>query len=171
MAIGRKRLDQVHGVDESLIKRAREAFAGQRRRCYYKNNPRYSTYGAKGIRVSYTWQEFLEWYILEMPKVNFTDPVIGRIDHSKNYSFDNIEIQSKVSNSSEAINRNGNPGRLRRKKVNIYKWPSMDHVWTAESITAAAFKTKTSVSNVSLICRGGGKKNSRQVKGFTFRFA
>lgn len=45
------------------------------------------------------------------------DPVVGRIDHAKNYSFDNIEILERTDNSSERVSRCGQPNPKDKKTL------------------------------------------------------
>lgn len=98
-----------------LEKRAYAIFYGQKARCYSRNNPSYRDYGAKGIRVENTVREFIPWWIGEFQKQPWVIPSVGRIDHSKNYSFDNVRMEEKAANIRERNERLGNP--TRRKAV------------------------------------------------------
>ncbi len=93
---------------QEIIKKAKTVYKGQRRRCQHPRAKSYVNYGAKGISVEYTMQQFVDWYVakvLENP-IPLRDICCGRIDHSKNYSLDNIQIESKFMSISESANRN-----------------------------------------------------------------
>lgn len=49
----------------------------------------------------YTIREYIAWWLDETAKKKVKDPTCGRIDHSRGYSWDNIEIQSRSENSRE----------------------------------------------------------------------
>ena len=78
----------------------------QRQRCNNPKNDDYKNYGAKGIKVEYSSREFIGWWLESIKNIKVKKPVCGRIDHSRNYSLDNIEIQSASENSKEARKRN-----------------------------------------------------------------
>lgn len=91
---------------------ARKAYTSwndQRIRCYNKKNKDYCRYGAKGIRVLYSSREFITWYLKEITKIDLTDPVVSRVDHSKSYTLDNISLEERSENSKEVCNRLGPP--------------------------------------------------------------
>jgi hypothetical protein len=89
------------------IKRPYYAFFNQKSRCGNPSNGRYKTYGGKGIKVEYSLEELIDWYINESNGESFLDPTIGRINHNKNYSLDNIQIQERIENSQERQKRCG----------------------------------------------------------------
>lgn len=75
-----------------LVLKAYQSYKNQKPRCSNKNVRSFRDYGAKKIKVEYSCREFIAWYLRELKKKTYKDPVIGRIDHSKNYDFDNIMI-------------------------------------------------------------------------------
>lgn len=92
------------------VRRALYVYRGQLLRCNNVNAPNYKWYGAKGISVEYTAREFIGWYLVKIKKYKKTTrPSVGRIDHSKNYSLENIELISSAENCKETITRNGPP--------------------------------------------------------------
>jgi hypothetical protein len=99
-----------------IFQKAYQIFHAQKKRCYNKNSPRYKHYGAKGIKVVYSQDKFLSWYVANYPKKKGNWHV-GRKDHSKNYTFSNIEFQLAGDNTSERNARWGNPCRTHRKVV------------------------------------------------------
>ena len=101
------------------IKKVYHTQYGQISRCYYKKCKSYKDYGAKGIRVEYTVREFIGWYLENIKGKKFKKRHVGRIDHSKNYSLDNIELQEASDNVKERNNRLGNPGKTHRKVIAI----------------------------------------------------
>jgi len=88
------------------VKKAYSSYKNQKIRCENKSVRPYRDYGKKGIRVEYTVREFVGWYLENIKKFKGQDPVVGRIDHARNYSLDNIEIVSRSENSKEATERN-----------------------------------------------------------------
>lgn len=102
-----------------IPKKAYNSYNHQKKRCYSKTNKAYLNYGAKGIKVEYSVREFIAWFLKEYKKFNKNIPLkfldIGRIDHSKNYSFDNIRLESRSENTKERNNRLGNP--INKRKV------------------------------------------------------
>ena len=75
---------------------AYEAFCGQRARSKKAGLPK-PTYSAK---------EFIGWWLECLKTFKGTVPTCGRKDHSKGYSWDNIEMQDMADNSREGIVRN-----------------------------------------------------------------
>lgn len=92
------------------FKRAYDVYTGQLERCNNKNSKTYKWYGAKGIKVNYARQEFIDWYIEALKSFKYhgkARPSVGRIDHSKHYSLDNICMESVSSNAKERFYRCG----------------------------------------------------------------
>lgn len=92
----------------SVVKKARALYSGQQKRCSDPACNIYKYYGGKGIRVEYTLNEFYYWFTDKVKNLEngiFDQISIGRIDHSKNYSFDNIEIQTRLENIMEMHER------------------------------------------------------------------
>lgn len=85
------------------------SFLSQKARCYNKNDPAFKNYGKKGITVEYGPREFIGWWLFNLKTKDWKIPTVGRIDHSKSYCFDNIEMQEKSDNSIERISRLGSP--------------------------------------------------------------
>lgn len=65
--------------------------------------------------VTYTRKEFINWWLQHINKKDWVCASCGRIDHSKGYSFDNIEMQELSDNVKERNARLGNPGKSHRK--------------------------------------------------------
>ncbi len=93
---------------KEIRKKARSCYANQRTRCYNPNSSTYRFYGPKNIEVEYTRESFYYWFEAEVIRLGISDlrPLsIGRIDHEKSYSFDNIKIETRSENSKERIRR------------------------------------------------------------------
>jgi len=103
------------------LKHAYYSHGSQMQRCYNKNNPRYKSYGAKGIKVEYTRRQLIQWVKENVKNLNDPNFVIGRIDHEKNYNFKNIRIETKHFSSKERVERLGSPSKYIRKKMLIMK--------------------------------------------------
>lgn len=152
--------------DKQILKKAHASFHGQRGRCYNEKNPKFKTYGAKGIRVEYSKPEFMEWYLREYKSFNGEDPTIGRIDHSGNYSFENIRFESLYDNSMERIERVGTT--VPRKRVFIIDFETGEKLMLATSMIEAGRLAETNPNHIPKYCNGQWKKTS---KGFTFAWA
>lgn len=100
--MGSLNIDTMTDVEAQGYRR----WKNQRDRCQNKNNLSYKYYGAKGVKVEYSSREFISWWVSESVKENYIEPTCGRINHDKNYSFDNIKIQEKAANSAETWTRN-----------------------------------------------------------------
>lgn len=93
-------------------------WSAQIARCNNSKHKRFKTYGAKGIRVEYTAKEFIGWFQEAIKNCPFKEPHVGRIDHSKNYSFDNIELQTARDNALEVHARyGGTNAKLNKQKA------------------------------------------------------
>lgn len=101
-------------------KKAFSTWTNQVNRCYRPNSVGYNHYGGKGIKVTYSAREFIGWYLEKISYFFGDKPQVGRIDHEKNYCFENIEIISKSENSREMLFRTGNkPNKARQKCVKV----------------------------------------------------
>lgn len=102
-------------------KKAYKSWKDQRSRCNNSKDPRYYCYGAKGIKSEYSSREFITWFEKEYNKKNtWKRAQCGRIDHSKNYSFDNIELIECSDNVKERNIRCGNPEEsIKIKAINV----------------------------------------------------
>lgn len=72
-------------------------------RCYNKNNPRYTTYGGRGITLCDEWKSidnFVEWSLSHGYKDGLT---IDRIDNDRGYSPDNCQWITRSENSKKRI--------------------------------------------------------------------
>lgn len=65
--------------------------------------------------VDYKFREFCYWFVKNLKRKSWVYPNVGRLDHSKGYSFPNIEMQEQVANIQERNLRLGNPGKSHRK--------------------------------------------------------
>lgn len=65
--------------------------------------------------VAYALSDFTLWYLKNISQKEWVRPHVGRIDHSKGYSFLNIVMQEQADNNRERNNRRGNPGRMHRR--------------------------------------------------------
>lgn len=95
----------------------------QRTRCNYKKHKSYKTYGGRGLVVSYSTKEFIGWFLentKHIPDNELTSWHVGRIDHNKGYSFENIIMQTAKENLNE-VHLNGGSGAPRKKVYFIDK--------------------------------------------------
>ena len=90
----------------TIKRKAVATYNNQRIRCYCKSHKSYKSYGAKGIRVEYTFGEFFRWFVDNWSHYcTLLYPSIGRIDHSKGYSLDNIQAIERNENTAERNRR------------------------------------------------------------------
>ncbi len=76
-------------------------------RCFNPKDASYIFYGAKGIKVLFNSRDFIGWWLYWIDRIDF-DPslaVVSRIDHSKDYCFSNIKLESNSDNSKECAYR------------------------------------------------------------------
>lgn len=137
---------------------AYSSFHHQKQRCYNKHNIRYKNYGGKGVTVEYSVREFIGWYLENIIKFKGINPTVGRIDHARNYSFDNIEIQSKSDNSKERYDRLGSP--IKESGVMAL----IDGVvYCFSSVKSAYYFTKVNIKNIYRICNGDCLKSKTNI--------
>jgi hypothetical protein len=65
--------------------------------------------------VLYTSRQFIFWYLKEYRKKRWVRAHVGRRDHSKPYSFDNVDMIEQAENNRERNARCGNPGKMHKK--------------------------------------------------------
>ncbi len=142
------------------------SYCGQKSRCNNKNSPAYSGYGAKGVKVEYSPRDFISWWLEEMKYFNGKTPSVGRVDHSKNYSFENIEMVDRVENVKERNTRVGNPHP--KKAIIMLSYPDMTELRRFESTIDVQKYTGVSRGSISRFCKGI-RISTRA--GYTFRYA
>ncbi len=91
-------------------KKAYDAYSNQIYRCQNPKRPDYVYYGAKGIKVLYERRDFMGWYLWQLSHHHYDDPSVGRLDHSGNYCFENIEMVEFNENRRERYYRAGRMG-------------------------------------------------------------
>lgn len=126
--------------------RAYGIWNSQRQRCHNPKDHAYKYYGAKGIRVEYEVRDFIGWWIASYLVVKPKSPSVGRIDHSKNYSFDNIEMVEHADNAREMYHRTG--GNITVASTPVVLFNDEECHAFSTNIYAAKFAGVTS----SLIC-------------------
>lgn len=143
-------------------KRAYWTFYRQKKRCENPSCKDFVSYGKKGISVEYSVREFMHWYLQQIKFARKDQRDVGRIDHSKNYSIDNIRFESKSENTKERNCRLGNP----RKKRSVVVVDSKNNIIEKyESTALAAIKHKIHQATVSSRCKTKYTKN-----GITFKY-
>jgi hypothetical protein len=93
--------------------------------------------------------EFKEWILKQIPNFETLKGLsIGRIDHDKNYSLSNIEIQTLVDNAKERISRCGNPMNLKEYEITILDFKTRKVIGLAKSTRDAAKLTGCTKSSI-----------------------
>jgi hypothetical protein len=155
--------------ENRLARKAKTAINHQRARCYNPDHSYYKYYGAKGIRVEYDTRTFMGWYIENIQKFKGNNPTVGRIDHSKSYTLDNIEFQSREENSSESLNRN-NSFKVNSKPIYIVDVISNKCIAKADSLIHASELTGMSVTTVSRHINGHPSKDHAERYYFSDKY-
>lgn len=163
-------LDPNKGTPE--VRKALRAYYNQVNRCTQKTNKRFKNYGAKGIRVEYGSRDFVGWYLSELSKNKLKNPSVGRIDHGKNYSFDNIRLEEFSDNSRDAIARAWKSGAHkhvngRSLSINFENSVTGEKL-EFESLRAAAKHFGVYIQSV-MRWRDGGKIRFARLKGWTVK--
>jgi len=142
---------------ESFQYKAYTSVRGQRERCDNPNNKAYKHYGAKGIRVEYTNDEFVEWWEKEAAKYPpGTKLTVDRIDTNKNYCFENIQLIPWAENV-----RKSNSSRISRYFA-ILKWDNLEVVDIVTSMKKVKELTGLSIPTIWKHCKEGRPpRNSR----------
>lgn len=112
----------------------------------------------KGINVNYTYEEFKNKYLedetylklhnnwVKSGFVSDYKPSFDRIDHTKGYSFDNLQIMTWKQNNDK--------GRKEHmKKVEMYDLEG-NYIKTFNSIVEASKEVDIYKSNISACCKG-----------------
>lgn len=148
---------------DDLARSGYYSWRDQRNRCYSPRHPSYKNYGAKGIRVEYSAREFIGWWIHNKSQKSWRIATVGRLDHSKNYCFENIEMQEKSDNAKEVHERlyKNNPIRS-MKCISI----NGDEIKEFDSQKAASEHFGVSRALVNLICN---EQRSKTRNGVIFR--
>lgn len=145
-----------------VIFKAIRVYKNQFARCNNKNIRGFIDYGKKRIRVEYSLRQFVHWYVNKFPTTfdcYIKDISVGRINHDKNYSIDNIEFQTRSENTKEMIGRCvGNFSN----KVDVYK--NGQFVKTFRSIKSASEYTGYYFSYVHRCINGMKQTREYQFK-------
>lgn len=142
-----------------LVKKAVGLIKAQRDRCNREKNASYKSYGAKGIKVEYTTRQFVGWFIANIGEASLNTVSVGRINHSKNYTIDNIAIETISSNSSESAKRNRHPKFKYPKKILVKKISDGSVVECVGQYEAAKI-TGLTARNISRYLSGARKQRN-----------
>lgn len=116
-------------------------------------------------------REFIGWWLKELKTFNGKRATCGRIDHSRGYFWDNIEMQDMADNSREMAARTGAAARQLAKGLRIEGIDDNGCVVVKfDSIRAAARELGMSQRNVQFLVRGKYKR-SKKAGGLALRSA
>jgi len=141
MPRGRPRTKSLRSKEEQKpLDMMYQCWSNMRKRCYKKTARDYKNYGAKGIKIEFSLEDFKKWYLKNLLSKNWIKPSIGRVDHSKNYSLCNIEMIEFKENCSENAKRNNFKmrGKFKGEKVYVYCRKTGKFLYELPSIKAAA---------------------------------
>ncbi len=138
------------------IRFAYEAFCGAKARAKKQDLP----------RPEMNAREFMGWWLASLKTFKGTTPTCGRIDHSKTYLWNNIEMQDMADNSREAALRTGFGQRgktMGAKSVLAYEKETGEIVKTFPTIRETARHFGVSQRVIQFLVRG--KYKSSKVVG------
>ena len=98
-----------HRLKKALTYKAYRSYQDQVYRCHNEKCWAYKFYGAKGIKVKYKSNEYVNWWMDNYMKNPLKQPSVDRIDSNKDYSFENITLIERSENSKRRIQDKGNP--------------------------------------------------------------
>lgn len=128
---------------DHVITQAYTCINNIRARC--KKNPDYI-----GLDVGFTTKQFVYWWIVQNRFFKMKRPSVGRINHKKGYTLDNIEIQSLNDNSKEARYRCGST--ISPIKIKMIK--NNKEIAIANSMRQAATFSSMDLRSVQNVLRG-----------------
>lgn len=148
-------------------RRAYDAWKNQRRRCNDPRNKSFRNYGSKKISVHYSSREFIGWFLRERKNFSGKKPIVGRIDHDKGYSLDNIKLETRTESSLEMLDRT-----KRRKPVGVFD-KHWNLLFAANSAWQAATWSGESQGNIVTRCKTyeiGRSRTPRNKNGYRFKY-
>ncbi len=147
-----------------VVKTAYISWMDQRARCTNVKNKSFKNYGAKGLKVSYSSRDFINWWLRELSIKKLKGIVVcERLDHSKGYSFENIKLGTQSTNAKESAERTSKLLRVRVVQISIYG----KVLQRFDSVTAAARYAGVTPPSIVGVCKGHYTKTR---KGLIFRY-
>lgn len=150
-----------------VFKKASRLWQYMNQRCRSSNNTGFIYYGAKGIGVEMSFDEFMYWFVGEAKYVDLDQISVSRIDHERSYCLSNIKLESISDNTKERLLRRGNPSPWKKKKVVIIS-EKKTHI--CESVSEASRITLVDASDIVKICKGKMKRGVTK-SGYSFQYA
>lgn len=151
-----------HSKLNPVQRRGYNIFVGQVQRCTNPNVRSYKHYGAKGLRVEYSKKDFIRWYEENAKEYDGKPPQVGRIDHEKGYSFDNIRLEGQSENAKERWTRKGRPESIPQKKVGLFSKMTDECIAVFASVSGCARFVDTRSTVISRNCRTKNPKGSNK---------
>lgn len=152
------------------ISRGYKIYYTARNRCTNPKIREFKWYGAKGVKIEYTIRQFLYWWDKQIQKKQYVRPSVDRIDHNKNYSFDNIRLVELSDNIKERNMRHGNPGHVRSRRIDVFNRITGGLIETCPSAKHIERVYGVGSSQVIAICKRKPKRNGTR-SGLTFRYS
>lgn len=126
-----KEVNAKHGMYKSRINKE---YRGLKQRCYNPNNPRYTYYGGRGIKMCDEWlgeDGFINFMAWSLGNGYSDDLTLDKIDNDKNYSPSNCRwTNKKVQARNRRIsprNKSGVSGVFFRTDGNKYRVNILDN--------------------------------------------
>ena len=140
---------------DPILQKASNSFQGQMRRCYSKKCASYKYYGAKGIGVKYSWDEFKVWYVKERETFYGTRATVDRIDPEGHYELGNIRLISQSENTREMLVRCADIFKKSNSKELFWISDTGEKVFFSSAVEASKFfgvAVSTIRNNVNGFC-------------------
>lgn len=139
------------------------SWKNQRARCRGKKQD--PTYSGRGFSVEYSAREFVQWFLTQTTDGDYKY-IVGRIDHSKGYSFDNIQLETRSESSKEIWDR----GARKRRLISVIDKKTNKEIKVCKSIKEAMFFTGLCAASIVEACQKHGRPTRRKGSGFLFKY-